>query len=135
MIRAMQLADWLTTRRLRPFCWQGWNCATMALDWMLFCVGREESLPRYTQASAHRRIAAEGGLANVCDRYLDEYAIAVSRPPAALAMTGDVVGIGNKAVAVIGILSSNGQIIVPTRDGLGLRSYPLTKYRAVWRAL
>jgi hypothetical protein len=24
---------------------------------------------------------------------------------------------------------------VPTRDGLGLRSYPLTKYRAVWRAL
>jgi hypothetical protein len=50
-------------------------------------------------------------------------------------MTGDVVGIGNKSVAVIGILSSNGQIIVPTRDGLGLRSYPLTKYRAVWRAL
>jgi hypothetical protein len=135
MNRQMQLAEWIQARRNRPFCWRSWNCATMALDWMLYLSGRDAPLAIVSYASAHRRIAIEGGLVNVCDRYLDEYAIAVARPQAAQAMPGDVVGIGNKSVAIIGILAGNGQIVMPTKDGLGARSYPLTKYRAVWRAL
>jgi hypothetical protein len=135
MNKSLQLNEWLTLRANRPFCWQAWNCAIMALDWMLFSIGREPPTIATSYASAHRRIAAEGGLANVCDRYLDDYSVDVARPSAALAMTGDVVGVGNKSVAIVGILAGGGQIIVPTAQGLTVRMYQPSKYRQIWRAL
>jgi hypothetical protein len=137
MIRAMQLADWVSTRNRRTFCWQSWNCATMALDWMLYLSGRyDERLPSHGKQVARRIIADHPeGFAGVCDQYLDLYGIATARPPAALAMTGDVIGLGAQRVALIGILASNGQVITPSASGLTLATYPLRKYRTAWRVL